>query len=197
MAKKKMANTIVNMALSLFIVASVAAVALASVYNATKGPIENVKKQKIIDALGSVLPDFDGEPVRVAVLPYDGGKDSLILYYAYKGDSLAGIAVETYSNMGFTEQIKIMVGFKPDFSINNTAVLAHKETPGLGDKMDASKSDFPLQFIDKNPAEFDLRVTKDGGQADAITAATITSRAFCDAVDRAYKTLVSLKDKEE
>jgi electron transport complex protein RnfG len=67
-------------------------------------------------------------------------------------------------------------------------VLAHKETPGLGDKMDASKSDFPLQFKGKNPADFKLHVTKDGGNVDAITAATISSRAFCDAVERAYVT---------
>ena len=192
MAKKR-ANTLFNMASSLFIVAAVAGVALAGVYNLTKGPIEKVKQEKTEKALSNVLPEFD-RTERKSVLPYDGGKDSLILYYAYKNDELAGIAVESYSNMGFTEQIKIMIGFHPDLSICNTAVLAHKETPGLGDKMDAAKSDFPLQFIDKNPAEFDLRVTKDGGQVDAITAATITSRAFSDAVDRAYKTLVSLNE---
>jgi len=192
MAKKR-ANTLFNMASSLFLVAAVAGVALAGVYNLTKGPIEKVKQEKTEKALSNVLPEFD-KVERKSVLPYDGGKDSLILYYAYLNDELAGIAVESYSNMGFTEQIKIMIGFYPDMSICNTAVLAHKETPGLGDKMDAAKSDFPLQFIDKNPAEFDLRVTKDGGKVDAITAATITSRAFSDAVDRAYKTLVSLNE---
>ena len=82
-----------------------------------------------------------------------------------------------------------MVGLLADGSISNTAVLAHKETPGLGDKMDIAKSDFPAQFIGKNPAEFKLSVTKDGGDVDAITAATISSRAFCDAVERAYITL--------
>jgi electron transport complex protein RnfG len=56
--------------------------------------------------------------------------------------------------------------------------------------MDAKKSNFPLQFMGKNPADFKLAVTKDGGDVDAITAATISSRAFCDAVDRAYKTFM-------
>jgi electron transport complex protein RnfG len=84
-----------------------------------------------------------------------------------------------------------MVGFSPDGTIRNTAVLEHKETPGLGDKMETEKSDFPDQFKGENPADFGLSVTKDGGDVDAITAATISSRAFCDAVDRAYKTFMN------
>jgi electron transport complex protein RnfG len=65
-------------------------------------------------------------------------------------------------------------------------VTQHKETPGLGTKM--SDPSFKDQFIDQNPESFNLLVTKDGGDVDAITAATISSRAFCDAVERAYKT---------
>ena len=77
-----------------------------------------------------------------------------------------------------------MVGFKPDGSINNISVLDQKETPGLGTKMKEPK--FKNQFLDKNPAIFTLKVKKDGGQVDAITAATISSRAYCDAVQKAY-----------
>ena len=87
---------------------------------------------------------------------------------------------------GFSGKIELMVGFLDDGTIENTAVLMHKETPGLGDKMDQKKSDFSLQFIGKNPVDFKLKVKKDGGDVDAITAATISSRAFCDAVQRAY-----------
>jgi Na+-translocating ferredoxin:NAD+ oxidoreductase subunit G len=193
MAKKKRANTLFNMASTLFLVTCVAAVALAGVYNVTKGPIEQVKKKKTENALKVVLPDFDRID-RKGMIAYDGGSDSLILYYAYKGEDLSGIAVETFTNKGFSGLIKIMVGFTPELAIHNTSVLEHKETPGLGDKMDVSKSDFPLQYMGINPAEFDLRMKKDGGQIDAITAATITSRAFSDAVDRAYQTLVSIKE---
>ncbi len=81
-----------------------------------------------------------------------------------------------------------MVGMLDDGSISNTAVLSHKETPGLGDKMDIKKSDFPKQFEGKSPESFKLKVSKDGGDVDAITAATISSRAFCDAVKRATDT---------
>jgi len=80
-----------------------------------------------------------------------------------------------------------MTGFSPDGKIFNISVLAHKETPGLGTKM--SEPAFKNQFNDKNPSEFALKVKKDGGPVDAITAATISSRAFCDAVQRAYNTL--------
>ena len=80
-----------------------------------------------------------------------------------------------------------MAGFKTDGTIINITVLTHKETPGLGNKMTEPK--FKDQFMNKNPKEFSLVVDKDGGPVDAITAATISSRAFCDAVQRAYNTL--------
>jgi len=98
-----------------------------------------------------------------------------------------GYAINTYSNNGFTGNITLMTGFKPDGSIINISVLFQKETPGLGTKM--SEPLFKDQFTGKNPAEFTLKVVKDGGQVDAITAATISSRAFCDAVQRGYNTL--------
>ena len=79
-----------------------------------------------------------------------------------------------------------MVGFSPEGEIINISVLDHKETPGLGDKMQKDKSEWSNQFNGKNPANDNLVVTKDGGLIDAITASTISSRAYCDAVQRAY-----------
>ncbi len=188
MAIKKMENTLLNVTLMLFIVSSIAAVALATVNNITKGPIADVQKKKTEKALSIVLPEFDTIE-RSSVIPYDGGSDSLIIYHAYMRGVLSGFAAETYSNKGFSGQIRIMVGFTPDTTIYNTAVLMHKETPGLGDKIDISKHEFAKQYIGKNPGIFDIRMKKDGGDIEAITAATITSRAFSDAVERAYITL--------
>ncbi len=82
-----------------------------------------------------------------------------------------------------------MVGFVDGDVISGTSVLEHKETPGLGDKMDKKKADWSDQFAGKNLTEYTLKVTKDRGDVDAITAATITSRAFCDATQRAYDEL--------
>jgi electron transport complex protein RnfG len=86
---------------------------------------------------------------------------------------------------GFSGLVRLMVGLKPDGSIYSVSVLEHKETPGLGTHM--ADADFIGQFENQNPANFKVSVKKDGGQVDAITAATISSRAFCDAVMRAYK----------
>jgi electron transport complex protein RnfG len=71
-------------------------------------------------------------------------------------------------------------------------VLSHKETPGLGTKMTEPR--FSSQFLGKNPEDFTLKVKKDGGQVDAITAATVSSRAYCDAIQRAFNTLKSIND---
>jgi electron transport complex protein RnfG len=94
-----------------------------------------------------------------------------------------GAAVKT-SEGGFGGKIDMMVGFAADGTIKGTSVLSHAETPGLGANMTGKFKD---QFVDKNPADFRLIVTKDGGDVDAITAATITSRAFSKAVDKAYQ----------
>jgi electron transport complex protein RnfG len=184
MAKKE--STFINMVLTLFLVAAVAALALGGVYTVTKEPIAIAKQKKLEAAIKAVLPDFDNV-VTEKVAEAEGG-DSLTFYYAEKGGEKIGVAIKSYTNKGFSGNIEIMVGLLSDGSISNTAVLSHKETPGLGDKMDKAKSDFPDQFMGKHPSEYNLKVTKDGGEVDAITAATITSRAFCDAVQRAYDT---------
>jgi H+/Na+-translocating ferredoxin:NAD+ oxidoreductase subunit G len=185
----KTKSSFINMVLALAIVTGVAAVSLGAIYNATKGPIEKAKQEKLELAISNVLPEFDKLDEAVEIMPPDG-KDPVTFYKAYKGDEWVGTAVKTYTDNGFSGRFWIMVGFAPDGSIVNTAVLEHKETPGLGDKMDVSKSDFPLQFMEKNPTEYSLMVTKDGGDVDAITAATISSRAFCDALQRAYDTFI-------
>lgn len=174
------------MVLTLFLVAAVAALALGGVYTVTKEPIAIAKQKKLEKAIKAVLPDFD--TIMTRQVPEAGGKDSLTLYYAEKAGESIGVAVRSYTNLGFSGNIEIMVGLLNDGTISNTSVLAHKETPGLGDKMDKKKSDFPDQFMGKHPGDFVLKVTKDGGDVDAITAATISSRAFCDAVQRAYDT---------
>jgi Na+-translocating ferredoxin:NAD+ oxidoreductase subunit G len=195
MAKKE--STLLNMVLTLFLVTAAAGLALALVYNATYEPIQESKKKDLKIALSRVLPDFDKiDPnTGIEVMPEDGS-DPLVFYPAYVGEKHVGTAVKSYTDKGFSGRIWIMVGFLPDGTINNTAVLEHKETPGLGDKMEAEKSDFPEQFKGKNPADFTLSVTKDGGNVDAITAATITSRAFCDAADRAYNAFINKKTEE-
>ena len=192
MAKKE--SSFVNMVLTLFIVTAIAALALGGVYNVTKEPIALAKRLKIEKSIGEVLPEFDSI-TETKVLP-EGGKDSLTFYSATKQGEFVGTAIRTYTDVGYSGRFWIMVGFVDGDIVSGTSVLEHKETPGLGDKMEASKSfdkskgmSWPDQFKSKNLTEYKLKVTKDGGDVDAITAATITSRAFCDAVQRSYDEL--------
>lgn len=172
------------MIISLVSISFVASLALGGVYLVTKDPIALAVIAKEQNAIKEVVPEFDSLHT-YKVLP-DNGKDSLKINEAFKAGTLVGTAVGTYSNNGYNStQIQIMVGFLPDGSINNISVIQQKETPGLGTKMAESK--FKDQFNKKNPADFKIKVKKDGGNVDAITAATISSRAFCDAVDRACR----------
>jgi H+/Na+-translocating ferredoxin:NAD+ oxidoreductase subunit G len=185
MANKK-ESTFVSMVLTLFLVTFIASAALGYLYELTKGPIEASKLAKLNNAIMQVVPEFDNKPGEESFkIDVDGG--TLEFFPARKNGELIGTAVSTFTNNGFSGNFKIMVGFLPDGTIHNISVLEHKETPGLGDKMQKSKSTWSVQFNGKNPENFQLKVTKDGGDVDAITASTISSRAFCDAVDRAYK----------
>ena len=190
MAKKE--STFKSMVLTLFVVTLVAAGLLGSVYALTKEPIRLAELKKKNEAIQVVVPGFDNEPSQeVKKLAVEG--DTLYFYTARKGDEVLGTAVETFTNQGFSGEIKLMVGFAPDASIIDIAVIKHAETPGLGDKMERDKSDFNVQFMGQHPETFNLAVTKDRGDVDAITASTITSRAYCDAVQRAYDALLTLQ----
>ena len=176
---KKLESTLRNMVLSLTLISMVMSAALTFVYLKTKGPIEVASKQKEINAIKQVSPDFDNDPLAAALTT-----DGVTIYPVEKQDMPAGIAVKTYSDKGFSGHIELMAGFRTDGSIHNITILQHKETPGLGTKIADPK--FLNQFLGKNPGSFKLKVKKDGGQVDAITAATVSSRAFCDALQRAY-----------
>ncbi|HEX2936876.1 MAG TPA: RnfABCDGE type electron transport complex subunit G [Bacteroidales bacterium] len=177
---KKLESTLRNMALSLFIICGTMSAALGYVYSLTKGPIENAEKQKVNNAIKLVVPEFDNDPGSEAYKV-----DDLDFFPAKKNGQLVAVAIKTYSDNGFSGHISVMVGIKPDGSICGTSVMQQKETPGLGTKMKEPK--FRDQFNGKNPDHFKIKVKKDGGDVDAITAATISSRAFCDAVNRAYE----------
>ncbi len=180
-------STFGNMLLSLTLIALAASACLGFVYELTKKPIETSVLNKKLKAIKEVVPEFNNNPDNEMFRLPTGEGDSLDIYPAKNDDILVGYAINTYSNNGFSGEIRLMAGFRPDGTILKITVLEHKETPGLGTKM--AEPSFKDQFNDKNPSDFILKVEKDGGPVDAITAATISSRAFCDAVQRAYITL--------
>ena len=183
----KTESTFRNMVLSLTLISLAASASLGFVYVYTKKPIELSNLNKKLNAIRQVVPEFNNNPDKEMYKLPTGEGDSLDIYPAKKDNVIVGYAVNTHTKNGFSGNISLIAGFKPDGTIINITVLEHKETPGLGSKM--TDPLFKDQFIDKNPSGFELKVKKDGGPVDAITAATISSRAFCDAVSRAYNTL--------
>ena len=172
----------------------VAALALTGVYALTKGPIEKGQKEKKEKALYAVLPKFEGSVVDTVIM--DANNEAVPVHLAIdKEGRRCGAGIETYTLKAFSGRFDLMVGFDADGVIVNTEVIKSAETPGLGDKINKSKSDFANQFNGKNPAEFNLSVKKDKGEVDAITAATISSRAYCDAVQRAYDIFTKIKEE--
>ena len=113
---------------------------------------------------------------------------SLRIYPAKSGGEMVGAAVESFTKKGFGGEIKVIVGFDMDGKITNYSVLSHSETPGLGAKMQEwfSTEKGNQSVIGRKIDGKGLTVSKDGGDVDAITAATISSRAFLDAVNKAY-----------
>ena len=183
------------MLLTLGLVTVVSAFALGYVYEWTKEPINAARIAKQIKAIDAVLGAYDNDPLS------DGfsavglvGNDSITFYPASKDTLEVGMAVKSYSTKGYSGKIWLMVGFERDGSIQNVEVLEHKETPGLGSKM--AKPDFKDQYKGIHPGSFDLRVTKDGGKIDAISGATISSRAFSEAVQLAFDRYNQLNDEE-
>lgn len=183
MAKKE--SSFKNMVITLAVITLISALAVGGVNEVTKAPIAAAKQAKQEKAIKAVVPEFDHlEESKVQ----DASGGTITIHKALLGDKVVGYAVESFSTKGYdATPIIVMVGFLPDGQIVNTSVVQHKETPGLGDKMSTPK--FKDQFNGKNPANWKLVVKKDGGDVDAITAATISSRAFCDATQKAYDAL--------
>lgn len=191
---KKLESTFLNMMLSLTLIALAAGVSLAYMNEITKGPKAEARKQKKIKAIKSVLPEITNDPFsEKKTFAVDGEKDSLDFFLGKNNENLEGIAISTYTNKGYSGLIRLMVGITNEGKIHNISVLQQKETPGLGTKI--TSESFLKQYAGKDPGKWNMTVTKDGGETDAITGATITSRAFNDAVQRAYDSFVKEKGK--
>ncbi|MCU0369633.1 MAG: RnfABCDGE type electron transport complex subunit G [Cyclobacteriaceae bacterium] len=183
-------STFGNLILTLGVITLVASLSLGYVYQWTKEPIAEAQLAKQLKAIQSVVQGYDNNPVNEVykVVTVDG-TDSLEFFPAKKGNELIGMAIKSKSAKGYSGDIFIMVGFNMKGDILNVSVIEHKETPGLGSKM--TSPGFVNQFIGKNPGEMKFKVKKDGGELDAITGATISSRAYSEAIALAYDTFKS------
>jgi len=184
---KKLESTLPNMAIVLTSIAVIAGLALGYVNSVTAGPIEQIKAQQLSDGIKAVLNADE-----VAVEAPDTLESGAVVYRTDKG-----VAVQATDPNGFGGKLTVLVGFDNEGSIQGYQILETSETPGLGAKADqwfqkGQKGD----IIGKSPARNNMTVSKDGGEVDAITASTITSRAFLRCVNSAYEALSVKEDAQ-
>lgn len=195
----KLESSLKNMVMSLAIISFGASAILGGVYVLTKKPIEDAAELKKTNAIKEVLPENAnmkiGDPVEISI---DSYSEKFTVYPAFENDKLVAVAVETFDNNGYGGQIKSMVGFDAEGKIVNYAILSMSETPGLGEKATSwFKTKRNNQDIrGKKPSEESFKVSKDGGEIDAITASTITSRAFLASVKTAYNVFMEYQKQQ-
>lgn len=177
---KKLASTLPNMLLSLTLIAAVAAALLAFVYQTTDPIISASKVASLKAGIDKVVPQHDN-------IPFDEALeiDEYKVYPARQGNELVGYAVESFTNNGFSGLVKVLVGIDKEGKVIDYTVLQHAETPGLGSKMEQWFRGEKGNVLGADLTS-PLKVTKDGGSIDAISAATISSRAFLETLNGAY-----------
>jgi len=183
---KKLESSLVNMVLVLTGVAVLMGGILAWTNHLTSGPIEEQKKIALESGIKTVMQAENLTVTSTDTIKTQDTKGKEQVFIIYNNEK--GAAVES-SSMGFGGDLKVLVGFDGEGNILGYTLLEHQETPGLGAKADqwfqkGQKGD----IIGKNPGIKALGVSKGGeGEIDAITASTITSRAFLLAVNNAYQ----------
>lgn len=186
---EKMKSSLTNMVVVLVGFALIIGAVLAWVNHITEGPIAQKAEKTLADGIKTVMGQsqlkvVDNDTVRQNI----GGKEATFVVHKTadaQGQEL-GAAVES-TTMGFGGDLKILVGFDKTGKILGYTILQTSETPGLGAKADKwFQKTGKGSVIGLSPAQGDLTVKKDGGQVDAITASTITSRAFLKAINQAY-----------
>ena len=185
---KKLESTLVNMVGVLVAVCLVMGGILAFVNHVTEGPISQQAEKTLADGIKAVMmsPQLTVTASDTVKETIDNKECAFIVHKVAGADGKElGAAIES-TTLGFGGDIKVLVGFNPMGEILGYTLLEHAETPGLGAKADKwFQKDGKASIIGMNPQK-PLSVSKDGGEVDAITASTITSRAFLKAVNQAY-----------
>lgn len=187
---KKLESSLLNMVVVLTLVSVITGGLLAAVNSVTEGPIKEQKEKALADGIKAVVGREDIKVTDdVTIKSSVDGKEREYIAHCVadeKGEPV-GVAIESASQ-GFSGDVKILVGFDNAGVIKGYTILEHAETPGLGARaVDWFQKGQKGDIIGQEPGKGKLTVSKDGGQIDAITAATITSRAFLKAVNNAYE----------
>ncbi|MEZ8626590.1 electron transport complex subunit RsxG [Vibrio splendidus] len=182
-----------GLVLAIFACASTGLVAVT--HYLTKDQIKQQEQAQLLSVLNQVIPHnlHDNELFSACTLVEAedlGTEQAMPAYVATLNGEPSAIAIEAIAPDGYNGAIKVIVGMKIDGTILGTRVLSHRETPGLGDKIDLRVSDWILSFAGKQVTESNLdrwKVRKDGGDFDQFTGATITPRAVVKSVKQAVQ----------
>jgi electron transport complex protein RnfG len=170
---------ILRLVIVLTLISSAAGVILAVTNKVTSGPIASAGQREHTESLTLVLPACDNDPARTkADIVVDGR--AWTFHVARKAGRYAGAAFVAVSRRGYGGDIRLMVGVTAGGTVNRVRVLSQQETPGLGTKVAAAP--FISQFDGRTIADTRWAVRKDQGDFDAVTGATISSRAVLEAV---------------
>ena len=178
-----MKSTLFNMVAVLFTVTLIASAGVGAVNMITADAIAEANAAATKQAVSNVLPAFENTEISEQTID----DMPIKVYTATAGGEKVGYAVESMTKNGFGGVIRLMVGFAPNGQILNVNVLQQSETPGLGTKMADEENALLNSIKDKKAWEIEFKVKKDGGELDALTAATISSRAYAEAVAVAYE----------
>ncbi len=181
-----MESTLKNMVLSLLGVTFAASLSVGIVNMITEEPIRIAQAQATESALKKVVPAFHRRTVQSVEV--DGLEVDVYTLSGTRAEIVA-YAVRTQSKAGYSGTITMMVGVLPSGKLYDVSILSHSETPGLGSKMCDDENSLIKSVKNRSLDSLDLRVTKDGGDVDALSGATITSRAYGDAISRAYRAI--------
>ncbi len=186
---EKLKSNLTNMVSVLTGISVICGGLLAFANNLTEAPIKAANEKALSDGITAVMGGGEVKvenPDGVEITRNVDGKD--LTYTVYKTDK--GTAVKSTDPNGFGGNLTVLVGFNDAGDILGYTVLENNETPGLGAKCpDWFQEGNPGNIIGKNPGKNNMTVSKDGGEVDAITASTITSRSFLRAVQQAYETI--------
>lgn len=167
----------------LTVISLVAGLCLSGVYILTKDQIEIARKAEFNNSLKIVLPFLKDKYEEVPPILMDG--ESIPIFPVVENGVLQGAGLQLTGKNGYAGNIKILLGIDKSQKITGLQIIEHKETPGLGTK--AADETWWGQFKGKSLGSFKFKVKKDGGDVDAITAATITSRSVTNAVDQGLR----------
>lgn len=174
---KRIESSLTNMVLVLLVICGLSAAALGATYRLTQPRLIALEQARRLAAIRSVLPAFDNDPLTAAIVT-----ELATLFPAESDGAPVGAAVQVAVG-GYGGDVVLMVGFDADARVNAVSVLSHSETPGLGARI--TETPFLQQFAGTHPVQNAVAVANDGGAIDAITAATISSRAVATAVNTA------------